>query len=105
MIMDLLGTNLDDLMTKYRKFSLKTTIMITEQVLTRIQKLHERNYLNRDIKPENLAIGLGKMSKTIFMYDFGLSKLYRDARSKFHVPPLTNKSLIGTARYASINTL
>ena len=105
MVMDLLGTNLDDMMTKHQRFSLKTTIMIAEQVLARIETLHERNYLNRDIKPENLAIGLGKKSKTIFMYDFGLAKLYRDKVSKFHVPPLTNKSLIGTARYASINTL
>jgi serine/threonine protein kinase len=34
--------------------------MIAEQVLKRIEVLHENNYLNRDIKPDNLAVGLAK---------------------------------------------
>ena len=40
----------------------------------------------------------------MYIIDFGLAKKYRDARSHQHIPYRENKNLIGTARYASINT-
>lgn len=39
----------------------------------------------------------------VHIIDFGLSKLYQDPRSLQHIPYKENKSLTGTARYASIN--
>jgi serine/threonine protein kinase len=68
-----------------------------------LELVHSKNYIHRDIKPENFLLGLGKKSNTVYLIDFGLAKRYRDNKTHQHVPYKENKSLAGTARYASIN--
>jgi len=36
--------------------------------------MHERNFINRDIKPENCCIGLGEQSTLVYLIDMGLSQ-------------------------------
>ena len=78
--------------------------MIIDQILQRIEYLHSKNLLHRDIKPDNFLIGRGKKSNVIYAIDFGLSKKYKDSRTGLHIPYRDGKDLTGTARYASINT-
>ena len=66
--------------------------------------MHAKNFLHRDIKPDNFLIGLSKKSDLIYIIDYGLAKKYRDPRTGLHIPFKDNKSLTGTARYASLNT-
>lgn len=102
--MTLLGYNLEKLFKSCdRKFSLKTVLMLADQMIQRIESIHAKGYLHRDIKPENFVMGPPKDPKTLYMIDFGLSKMYKDQNGK-HNPYKEGRGLVGTARYASIST-
>uniref|UniRef100_A0A671N9C2 non-specific serine/threonine protein kinase n=1 Tax=Sinocyclocheilus anshuiensis TaxID=1608454 RepID=A0A671N9C2_9TELE len=105
MVMELLGPSLEDLFNFCsRKFTLKTVLLLADQMISRIEYIHSKNFIHRDIKPDNFLMGLGKKGNLVYIIDFGLAKKYRDARTHQHIPYRENKNLTGTARYASINT-
>ena len=105
LIIELLGNSIEKLFNKAQKrFSFLTVLMIMDQIVTRIEYMHNKNLLHRDIKPDNFLIGKGNKRNVVYAIDFGLSKKYRDSQTGLHIPYRDGKNLIGTARYASINT-
>eukprot|EP00340_Litonotus_pictus_P008426 CAMPEP_0170523294 /NCGR_PEP_ID=MMETSP0209-20121228/8731_1 /TAXON_ID=665100 ORGANISM="Litonotus pictus, Strain P1" /NCGR_SAMPLE_ID=MMETSP0209 /ASSEMBLY_ACC=CAM_ASM_000301 /LENGTH=412 /DNA_ID=CAMNT_0010811313 /DNA_START=25 /DNA_END=1263 /DNA_ORIENTATION=- len=111
MVMDLLGPSLD----KYfifcnKKFNGITTSLLGIEMVKRVQYIHSKGFLHRDIKPNNFM--LGKFSKqleslnekTVYIIDFGLSKEYIDFNTQEHLPFKDGRRFIGTPRYASIGT-
>ena len=112
MVMELLGPNLEELFdTLGRKLSLKTTLMLADQMVThhilqfsRIEYIHSKYFIHRDIKADNFLIGRGSKIGIIYLIDFGLAKRYKDPKTGLHIPYKSNKALTGTARYASIST-
>ncbi|XP_052822313.1 casein kinase I-like [Octopus bimaculoides] len=104
LVMDLLGPSLEDLFNFCsRRFTMKTVLMIADQMIGRVEYVQNRNFIHRDIKPDNFLMGIGRHCNKVFMIDFGLAKKYRDGKTRVHIEYREDKNLTGTARYASIN--
>ncbi len=103
LVVDLLGKSLGTLMDECENhFSLKAVLMIAEQMISRIEYIHEHNYIHRDLKPDNMLIGRSHHKNMIYLIDFGLAKKYRSNNK--HIAFKDGGKLVGTARYASVNS-
>jgi serine/threonine protein kinase len=72
-------------------------------MITRLEFFHNNHFIHRDMKPDNFLVGVAKKANLIYAIDFGLAKRYREPKTGEHIPYKDNKSLTGTARYASVN--
>mmetsp|Transcript_99380 Transcript_99380/g.196911 ORF Transcript_99380/g.196911 Transcript_99380/m.196911 type:complete len:365 (-) Transcript_99380:380-1474(-) len=100
LVMELLGKSLEDRMKTVGRFDIQTTVLMAEQLLNRIEYLHSKAIVHRDIKPGNFMFGRNERISHLYVIDFGLSKRYWTTK---HSQCRTKLSLTGTARYASIN--
>jgi serine/threonine protein kinase len=83
-----------------RKFSLKTVLLIADQAIARIEYIHDRGFLHRDIKPGNFLMGVDQQGNILYTIDFGLAKEFSLAESD---RKYEGRGFGGTSRYASIN--
>ncbi len=103
-MVDLLGPSLEDLLNFCgREFSLKTVLMLADQLIHHLRYIHFKIVIHRDIKPENFLMGVGKHGSQVYATDLGLATERREAQVKGNTGRARNPHLIGTARFASIN--
>ena len=105
MVMQLLGKSLENYLERYKSLSLKTVLMLADQMISSLEYIHNKHFIHRDVKPDNFVMGLNNDQNKLFLIDFGLAKRYRDPKTLQHCELVKGKSLTGTARYASINAL
>jgi serine/threonine protein kinase len=100
LVIERLGRSLEDLLhVRRRPFSLKTTLMIVDQSLRRIEFVHRKGIVHRDIKPSNMLMDVDQ--RCLYFIDFGLSKAFIDADTGQHIPAQRYPDMIGTPRFAS----
>ncbi|KAI8064925.1 kinase-like domain-containing protein [Thamnidium elegans] len=103
LVMTMLGPSIQNkFYACQRRFNLKTTLIIADQLIDRIKSLHSSCYVHRDIKPSNIALGTGRFSNTVYLLDFGLSLVFK--RDNKHLGKKYHDKMIGTPRYASIHS-
>ena len=73
-------------------------------MISRLEYFHGKQFLHRDVKPENFCMGTGSKSDVVYLIDYGLSKRYTDPKTLEHIPFREGKQMTGTARYTSLNT-
>lgn len=100
MILELLGQNLNKLMKNCGgKFSLSTVIMCIKQIIQRIENVHKKGYLHRDLKPHQVLLGPNK--KVLYLTDFGLSRRFEV--NSYHISFQSSCPRIGNATFSSLN--
>jgi serine/threonine protein kinase len=105
--MERLGSDLDYVMTSLpkKRFSLNTVLLLAEQLLFSIFKLHAAGIVSCDVKPENIVLGYGeKNQRSIFMLDLGIARRFWDEAINKHVPYQEYPDLNGTPRFAGFNS-
>ncbi len=123
----LLGPSLDKLFKFCGKiFPLKTVCLIGKEMVKRLENMHEKGILHRDLKPNNLTWGNYNSSynnisnynslnndnynykldiNTIYLIDFGLSCSYwENGLTTKHYKLRNGLNFVGTLRYASLNS-
>lgn len=101
LVIDLLGISLAEMINHYERFSIKTALILGIQMIKRIQVLHEKGLLHRDIKPDNFLFGLGDSTNKLHLIDFGISKRYDYDGT--HIRETKIHKLIGTPNFVSLN--
>jgi serine/threonine protein kinase len=58
LVMELLGESLEDLVQAHgKKFSVSTVLQIGIQIIYRLEAIHKKGFVHRDIKANNFMIG------------------------------------------------
>lgn len=105
-VMQLVGPDLSMLLefAPQQRFTSSTVYKIALQTLDRLRVLHEAGWLNRDVKAQNFAVGLGEESSIVYMLDFGLTRKYLEHNGSRSLLRPHGPS-VGTFPYAPLASL
>ena len=105
LIEELLGQSVYSLLNKKinPKNKLNDICLIAIQSINRLEYIHSKNIIHRDIKPFNFVFGRTDPN-LIYLLDFGISRKYKSSRTGNHIRFRRLESINGSFRYMSINS-
>jgi serine/threonine protein kinase len=93
MVMELLGSSLKDI----NNLNIQS---IGIQILNRLEFIHSKQLIHRDVKPENFLFGISKNEDILYIIDFGFCKTY--IKNGIHIQNKKRDNIIGTPNFISI---
>jgi len=108
LVMDMLGPSIEYLLGQNGKpFTVKTCLLLVDQLIPILKTFHDNYFIHRDLKPANIVMGhidSPDKNKT-FLIDFGLSKKYKNEITQEQRPfEIRYRGLIGTSMFCSIGS-
>lgn len=105
LVMDCLGPSLGQQLRRktMRRFSTQAVLQMAIQGVRCLQALHRTGVVHRDVKPDNMVVGL-EGDRRLYLIDFGLATRYKDWKGR-HVPRSKRQGAVGTVDYASVNSM
>ncbi|EFO27211.1 serine/threonine protein kinase [Loa loa] len=106
MVMDLTGPALEELFIYCnRRFSLKTVLMLADQMLDRIQTLHDAGYVHRDLTSDTFVVGIEENIAKVYLVTMKLASKYIKISGgcRKHIPYGENIEFFGSSYFASLN--
>ncbi len=93
MVMELLGSSL-------KEVNYSTIQLIGIQIVNRLEFIHSKQLIHRDIKPDNFLFGNSKNEDILYIIDFGFCKTY--INNGIHIQNKKRDHIIGTPNFISI---
>jgi serine/threonine protein kinase len=103
MAMTLLGDSLQKIRQSSNSFSLEIVIQLSIKMVERLESVHNKGLIHRDVKPDNFLFGIEKNKNVLYLIDFGFCKKYRLDDNVTHIPLREGRKIIGTPNFVSIN--
>ena len=108
LVEELLGLSINSLWEMKKRYKIGTKLLIKDvcmialQGLERLEFIHSKNIIHRDIKPHNFVSGKNN-PELIYLIDFGFARKYRSSRTGKHIKYKWLKYAYGSLRYYSLN--
>lgn len=85
LIMDRLGPSLQEILNTRIRFSMKTVFMIGIQAINRLELIHSKSVVHRNLTPEHMLMDVNNYS-TLYFVGFGHAGNYCDPITGTHIP-------------------
>lgn len=102
LVMDLLDISLLTFKNINKNIDIEKIEKIGKQMIKRIEYLHKKGLIHRDIKPDNFVFGLNNTKDILYLIDLGFCKRYYNDDG-IHKPNKILNNLIGTPLFVSLN--